>query len=161
MITHTENISIGSGTFPNYLKTAQVVPLHKKSSKTNVENYRPVSILRTSSKDVERLVFNQLDRCLLEHKLLFELQSGFITTHSTDTCHIHLFDHIKHESEKGICTGKVILDLQKAPDTVEHDILLKKLKCLGLNDVAVNWFRSYLTNRTQVCNVGDVLSEAK
>ena len=51
----------------------------------------------------------------------------------------------------------VMLDLQKAFDTVDHDILLMKLKCMGLNDVAVNWLRSFLTNRTQVCNVGDVL----
>ena len=54
-----------------------------------------------------------------------------------------------------------MLDLQKAFDTTDHDILLMKLKCMGLKDVTVNWFRSYLINRTQVCNVGDVLSEAK
>jgi retron-type reverse transcriptase len=101
-----------------------VVPLHKKSSRTNVGNYRPVSILSTLSKVVERLVFNQLEAYLLEQKLLYELQSGFRTAHSTHTCIIHLFDHIKQESEKGNYTGRVMLDLQKAVDTVDHDILL-------------------------------------
>jgi hypothetical protein len=75
MITHI--VKICRGTFPKDLKTAQVVPLHKKSSKTNVGNYRPLSILSTLSKVVERFVFNQLKGYLLEHKLLYELQSVF------------------------------------------------------------------------------------
>ena len=82
------------------------------------------------------------------------------TANFTDTCLIHLFDHINQESEKWNYTGMVMLDLQEAVDTVDYDIVLLKLKCMSLNDVAVNWFRSYLTNRTEVCNVGDVLSEA-
>ena len=134
-----------------------MVPLHKKNSKTN---YRPVSILSILSKVVERFVFKLRDT-FLSIKLLYELQSGFRTAHSTDTCLIHIFDHIKQESEKGNYTGMVMLELQKDFDTVDHDILLMKLKCMGLNYVAGNWFRSYLINRTQVCNVGDVLSEAK
>jgi hypothetical protein len=69
------------------------------------------------------------------------------------TCLVYLFDHIKQESEKGNYTGMFMLDLQKAFDTADHDILLMKLKCMGLNNVTVNWFRSYLINRTQVCNV--------
>ena len=62
------------------------------------------------------------------------------------------------ESEKGNYTGVVMLDLQKAFDTVDHGILIMKFKCVGLKDIAVNWFKSYLANRNQVCTVGEALS---
>ena len=74
---------------------------------------------------------------------------------------IHLTDYIKLENDKGIFTGMVLLDLQKAFDTVDHTILLNKLKWLRADDLTVQWFRSYLTDRTQVTDIGGTMSEPK
>ena len=109
----------------------------------------------------EKVVFMQLSDYLSENRLLYEFQSGFRSSYSTDTCLIHLTDYIKLENDKGNFTGMVLLDLQKAFDTVDHTILLNKLKWLGADDLTVQWFRSYLTGRTQVTDIGGTMSEPK
>ena len=86
----------------------------------------------------------------LTGKWLYEFQSGFRSSYSTDTCLIHITDYIKLENDKGNFTGMVLLDLQKAFDTINHPILLNKLKWFGAYDITVQWFRSYLSGRTQV-----------
>jgi len=89
------------------------------------------------------VVCDQLDQYLQDHKLLYEYQSSFRSTFSTDTCLVRLTDYIKQEQDKGNYVGMVLLDLQKAFDTVDNGILIQKLKALGLNESALNWFRSY------------------
>ena len=160
-LTHVINVSINSGCIPSDLKMARVVPLFKKKSKTDCGNYRPVSVLSIVSKVFERVVYDQMNAYMNEHNLLYELQSGFRSAFSTDTCLIHLTDFIKQESDKGNFTGMILLDLQKAFDTVNHGILLSKLQSLGFNDLSVQWFKSYLTGRTQVTDVDGVLSNSK
>ena len=145
-LTHVINLSLSNAKVPEELKSARVVPLHKKGSKSNVGNYRPVSILSIVSKIVERAVFNQLNDYIVENNLLYELQSGVRPSYSTDTCLIHLYDYVKQESDKGLYTGMVMSDLQKAFDTVNHKILLSKLSALGVNNVSVDWFKSYLSD---------------
>ena len=140
---------------------ARIVPLYKKNSKTNVGNYRPSSVLSVISKVFEKVVFMQLSDYLSENRLLYEFQSGFRSSYSTDTCLIHLTDYIKLENDKGNFTGMVLLDLQKAFDTVDHTILLNKLKWLGADVLTVQWFRSYLTGRTQVTDIDGTMSEPK
>lgn len=160
-ITHIINLSIESGRFPNDLKKAKVIPLYKKGSKLEQGNYRPVSILCTLSKIIERIVFEQVNNYLSSHNLIYELQSGFRKSHSTDTCLLYLTDYIRKEVDKGNFCGMVMLDLQKAFDTVDHRILLSKLSAIGFNDIAVRWFESYLQSRTQVVEVGGTLSQPK
>ena len=140
---------------------ARIIPLYKKNSKTHVGNYRPISVLSVISKVFERVVCMQLSDYLSENRLLYEFQSGFRSTYSIDTCLIHLTDYIKLENDKGNFTAMVLLDLQKAFDTVDHTILLNKLKWLGADDLTVQWFRSYLTGRTHVTDIGGTLSEPK
>ena len=118
-------------------------------------------MLSVISKVFEKVVFMQLDDYLYENRLLYEFQSGFRSSYSTDTCLIHLTDYIKLENDKGIFTGMILLDLQKAFDTVNHTIHLNKLKWLGADDLTVQWFRSYLTGRTQVTDIGRTMSEPK
>ena len=157
-VRHIINLSLSVGKVPEDFKLARVVPLHKKNSKTEVGNYRPVSVLNIMSKVVERVVFDQLYGYLSENKLLYELQSGFRSSYSTDTCLMYLTDYIRQECDKGRYTGMVMLDLQKAFDTVNHAILLQKLSALGMRDESVDWFRSYLSGRSQVVDVNGTFS---
>ena len=145
--------SIQHGVIPQDLKIAKVTPLHKKGSNTDCGNYRPVSILTTISKVMEKVIFQQMDSYLKENKILYEYQSGFRSAFSTDTCLIHLIDFIKQEGDNGKYTGMVLLDLQKAFDTVNHKILLQKLNAIGLGRQSIKWFESYLTGRTQVVDI--------
>jgi len=102
---------------------------------------------------MEKVIHSQLESFLKENNILYDLQSGFRPKYSTDTCLIHLTDHIKSEMDKGNYTGMVTLDLQKAFDTVNHNIMYNKLKAIGLDDNSVNWFRSYLSGRSQMVNL--------
>ena len=156
-ITYLVNLSISTGIVPNELKLAKVKPLYKKNSKKDIGNYRPVSILCIISKILEKSVYTQLEKHLVDNGLLYQFQSGFRSSYSTDTCLIHLFDHIKSQTSKGLYTGMVMIDLQKAFDTVDHHILCDKLKTMGVCDI--KWFRSYLTERKQLVNVNGVNSE--
>ncbi len=158
-ITHIINMSIEQGYCPNDFKFARVIPLYKKGSKLEHGNYRPVSILCSLSKIIEKIIFEQIDKYLASHNLLYEFQSGFRKSHSTDTCVLYLTDHIRREVDKGYFCGMVMLDLQKAFDTVDHGILICKLKAIGFNDLAVNWVSSYLRDRKQVVDIGGTMSQ--
>lgn len=156
-ITFLVNFSIQDGVFPDDMKKAKIKPLFKKNSRLDVGNYRPVSILSVVSKILEKAVFTQLDSFLDKNNLIYEHQSGFRKSYSTDSCLIHLHDYIKGNSAKGLYTGMVLLDLQKAFDTVDHKILCDKLKAMGVADT--KWFHSYLTDRTQLVNVNGLNSD--
>ena len=158
-LTHIINLSLSQGIMPDDLKNARVVPLHKKTSKTDVGNYRPVSVLNVISKVFERVVHDQLHQYMHDMNLLYEYQSGFHKSYSTDTCLMHLTDYIQLEMDKGNYVGMILLDLQKAFDTVNHDILLGKMKAMGCSNSAVKWFRSYLSDRKQLTDLSGTRSE--
>ncbi len=155
-IAHIVNLSITS-VVPDAFKCARVKPLFKKCSRLEVGNYRPVSILSITSKILERAVYTQLEYYLCENRLLYDLQSGFRGNYSTDSCLIYLQDRIRSQTALGLYTGMVLLDLQKAFDTVDHAILCQKLQAIGME--SVEWFRSYLTDRKQLVCVNGVESE--
>ena len=156
-VSHIINLSISSETVPTAFKEAKVIPLFKKGSKLDPGNYRPVSILNVLSKILERAVHSQLGEYLEKRDLLFENQSGFRGGYSTDSSLIGLTDYIKGEMGKGNMVGMVLIDLQKAFDTVDHSILLDKLRAMGAS--SVSWFESYLSGRTQCVEVNDTRSE--
>ena len=126
-VSHIVNISILTETVPSSFKQAKVIPLFKKGSKLDPSNYRPVSILSVLSKVLERAVHGQLGAYLEKNSILYKNQSGFRGHYSTDTCLIGLSDFIKGEIGKGNLVGMVLIDLQKAFDTVNHEILLSKM----------------------------------
>ena len=126
------NLSIEKNVVPKDLKNAQVVPLFKQNKRSEVGNYRPVSVLSVVSKILERAVYTQLEDYLVKKKLLFDFQSGFRSNFSTDSCLTYLTDYFKTQTSKGLYSGMLVLDLQKAFDTVDHDILCKKLKAIGI-----------------------------
>ena len=141
------------------MKTAKVVPLYKKNSKSEPENYRPVSILTVMSKILEKTVHKQLENYLKSEKLLYDYQSGFRNSYSIDSCVTHLTDQIRFDMDKGNYTGMVMIDLQKDFDTVHRDILLNKLKAIGLDDLSTYWFSSYLKNRFKKTEVDGIFSD--
>ena len=157
-ITYIVNLSISEGIVPEEFKKARVKPLYKKNSTLDVGNYRPVSILCVVSKILERAVYVQLESFLVSNNIMYEFQSGFRKSYSTDSCLINLLDSIKGNTAKGLFTGMIMLDLQKAFDTVDHSILFDKLELMGVKSVP--WFKSYLSGRKQVVNIGKTFSNA-
>ena len=141
-------MSISDNCVPDDIKKARVKPLHKKNSNLEVGNYRPVSILSVVSKILEKAINIQIEAYLVKKNIIYEYQSGFRSSLSTDTCLIHLLDHIKNKNAKSLYTGMVLLYLQKAIDTVDHNILCNTLK------LSTKWFESYLGNRSQLVNIG-------
>ena len=160
-ITHILNLSIESGTVPLEFKKARVVPLFKKGCKRDPNNYRPVSILCSLSKVLEKIVLDQINEFVTKNDIIYELQSGFRKSHSTETCLMYLTDLIRNEVDTGKFCGMVLLDLQKAFDTVDHSILIIKLKAMGFGEVALRWIRSYLSNRVQMVDINGTLSGVK
>lgn len=148
-MTHVINLSLLNACIPTDFKTAKVLPLYKKGNKNEEGNYRPVSILPVMSKIFEKVVYSQLYKYLDNKSLLYKNQSGFRTGFSTDTALTCLGDKIRFNMDNGLYTGMVLIDLQKAFDTVNHKILACKLKAIGLDNVSVNWFMSYLSDRNQ------------
>ena len=134
------NLSLSSK-FPFMCKTAKVKPLYKKGKNTESESYRPVSLLPVLSKIIERVVYNQLIEHLEKHDILHEYQYGFRSKHSVITCLAHLSNQMLG-FESGKSTGMILIDLQKAFDTLDHDILLGKMKYLGFTSKTIDWFGS-------------------
>ena len=132
---HTIILSISTNTVPQDLKAARVKPLYKKQSRFEACNYRPVSILNALSKILERAVYFQLEKHLSDNNILYEYQSGFRGSYSTDTCLMYISDYIRTEISHGNYVGMLLLDLQKAFDTVDHTILCKKLDAMGVISV--------------------------
>ena len=156
-LSHIINTSIFTERVPLGFKQARVLPLFKKGSKLDVGNYRPVSVLSVLSKILERAVHDQLSEYFQKRGLLYEHQSGFRGSFSTDTCLIGLSDYVRAEMGKGKLVGLVLLDLRKAFDTVDHGILLQKLGAMGIS--CTPWFDSYLSGRTQCVEVNGIRSE--
>jgi len=157
-ICQITNLSLASR-FPKECKMAKVKPLYKKGSRTDPLNYRPISLLPLLSKVIERIVLDQLNIYLETNDILFKYQSGFRSRHSVNTCLSHLSNKVLTGFDSGKSTGMVLIDLQKAFDTLDHEILLGKLKILGLRKEAIEWFKSYLTNRNFKINLANSYSD--
>jgi hypothetical protein len=116
-ITFLINQSISEETVPDELKIAKVKPLFKKGDRLNPENYRPVSILNIVSKILEKAIYiyKQLESFLINNNILYDLQSGFRSSFSTDSCLMHLMDYIKSKTAKNLFTGMILLDLHRGP----------------------------------------------
>ena len=137
-----------------------LVPIYKSREISSVENFRPISVLNCLSKIIERLVYNHVFSFLMQEKLIYLLQSGFRHGHSTATVLIHLIDLIYKDVDTSAMTGAIFLDIRKAFDTVDHHILLSKLKQLNPDYMMHKWLTSYLTSREQVVDFKRVLSSS-
>ena len=143
------NQCIQKGIFPHKLKLAKVIPIFKSGDETLFNNYRPISILPSLSTIFERVIFNQIHDYFTTHNLYYSNQYGFRKDHSTELAALEIIDRITQHLDKGATPINIYLDLSKAFDTLDHNILLHKLKHYGIHDNALDLFRSYLTERQQ------------
>ena len=151
------NISLQTGKFFTPLKTAKVIPIFKhKGSAHDVTNYRPISLLSNIDKIFEKLVKSRLVNFLDDNNIIFKSQFGFRSKYSTAHALINLTEMIRSNIDKGLYSCGVFIDLQKAFDTVDHEILLSKLNHYGVRGLSNQWFRSYLTNRQQYVSISGV-----
>ena len=158
-LTRIVNESLSQGTVPSEWKYAKITPLFKKGLSTDMDNCRPISVLPVVSKVLERIVHHQLHSFLSEHKLLNPYQCGFRRNHSTKFAAIAFLDYIRRRMDLGLLAGAVFIDLRKAFDSVDHEILISKLESYGLRNIELDWFRNYLTDRKQLVSLGKELSD--
>jgi len=153
MVLNICNRSLTEGIFPNDLKVAKVIPIFKAGEKDSMNNYRPISILPAFSKILEKIVYIQLTDYFNHYKLLTPAQFGFRSGFSTE-CALHTFlDHVYRSLDNAEFTVCIMLDLSKAFDTLNRDILINKLEYYGIRGVAKAWFISYFAGRTQFTQV--------
>ena len=152
-ITTLINQSLTTGVFPTKLKIAKIMPLMKKPNNYHIDNFRPISLLPCISKVIEKCVFNQLYSYFESNKLLYKSQYGYRKAHSTETACLELVDKLSQDLDRKKNPLCIFIDLSKAFDTLDHSILLAKLQHYGLNNCAINWFSSYLSNRQQFVEI--------
>lgn len=152
------NASVSQGVFPEILKTAVIVPIYKAGAHTDITNYRPIAILSVLSKVLEYIIKNRIMTFLMNNSFFSERQFGFLPGRSTDDALLsHITDIVSH-TERGSMAVALYLDITKAFDTVDHDILVERLYAYGIRGVILDWFASYLKGRYQVVRIGEGVS---
>src|ERR1043165_1048042 len=129
---------------------AKIIPIFKQGDHEDITNYRPISILPYFSKVLEKLMYNRLYDYVTKMKILYPSQHGFQTGHSTSMALLTIQDNISTVIDKNEFAIGIFLDIAKAFDTVDHNILLAKLQNIGIRGINLCWFRNYLTNRQQL-----------
>ena len=153
------NRSFHNGAFPNILKIAKVIPIFKSESRVVCNNYRPISLLSNIRKIIEKLMQKRLHSFLEIQNCFYPAQFGFRLNVSTNT--MSITENIQTQLDKGkYCVG-VFVDLKKAFETVDHNILLRKLDYYGIRGIANEWFCSYLKKRKQFVSIENNMSSVK
>ena len=150
-ITHIVNLTFETGIFPVELKCAKVIPILKTGDPCLLNNYRPISLLSSFFKILERTMYNKIMKFLDANNILYKHQYGFRAKHSTIHPVLHLLNHCAEASNTtpSQLTLATFCDLSKAFDTISPDILWSKLSTYGIRGVPNKWIESYLTNRIQ------------
>ena len=153
------NLSLITGIFPETMKTSKVIPVLKKGDPHLITNYRPISLLSTFSKILERLVYKRLSDFLDKNNIIISQQFGFRKYHSTETALLYATELLYSFFEKNEYAVGIYIDLSKAFDCLSHDVLLYKLNHYGVRGVPLQWFSSYLSSRCQYTTYCDVNSQ--
>jgi len=152
-LTHIYNLSLTSGVFLVLWKTAKVKPLHKKGDKYDMNNYRPISIIPVFAKILERLMYNRITSFLYENKILSEAQNGFRKGKSIDTAVQSYIERIQKALDNRLHTIGLFIDLSKAYNVLNHNLLLEKLSYYSITGSTNLWFRFYLFHRKQFIEI--------
>jgi hypothetical protein len=158
-LTKLCNYCIKENIFPNCLKKAVVIPLHKKGNPADMNNYRPISLLPAISKIFEKLLFEQILNFLHDNNLLSPQQFGFRTGSSPVKAVTNLVEKIIDCFERKEYYSTSFLDLSKAFDCVSRDILLRKLYTYNFHPSSTRLILSYLSDRSQCVRINEVLSD--
>ena len=145
------------GIFPEEWKCCKVVPLYEQGERADMNNYRPIWIIPVMAKVFERIIYDQLYAYLSDNNMITTYQSGFRSLHSTATALLEATNSWAYNIDGGNLNAVVFLDLKKAFDTVDHEILLSKLSTYGIHGNSLEWFKSYLDNPQQICFVNGAL----
>ena len=147
------NQSISEGIYPDQMKLAEVIPLYKGKDSDIVINYQPISLLVTISKVIEKLVYKRTIKFIDKYELLFDSQYGFRSKRSCEHAILELVGNTIDSKNAKQHSCALFLDLSKAFDTLNHDILLDKLDKYGIHGICNTWFRSYLKDRKLQCKI--------
>ena len=152
-LTKIFNRSLDTGVFPDLWKLARVAPIFKAGQKSELTNYRPISVVSILSRLLEKMAHDQLFSHMKDCGLLSDNQFAFRKLHNTQTSIMNITETWFRNINEQKTNLSVFLDLKKAFDTVDHDVLLSKLSAYGVTDLAHGWFTSYLAGREQYCYV--------
>lgn len=158
-LTHIINLTIKQGIFPQHLKKAKVIPIFKSGNRCDINNYRPISVLPAFSKIFEKVIVARLVKYLEENQILSQYQHGFRANHSTETAILQFVNNIYKSLEDKLYVVGVFIDLSKAFDSINHNILIDKMQHIGIRGVPLQLFRSYLSNRSQSVSCNNVTSQ--
>lgn len=159
-IAYVYNRSLQEGVFPSEWKESTVVPVPKVRGTIKIEEFRPINKLPVYEKVLEIMVHKQLVAYLENNNLLEQCQSGFRAKHSCETTLQWVISSWKRVIGEGKMIGVIFLDLKRAFEVVDREILIRKLEGFGLKGTVLSWFKSYLENRTQRVKFNGKLSNA-
>lgn len=148
------NLSVTSGKFPSVLKTAKVIPVHKKNDADDISNYRPISLLSCLSKVIERIIYDRMLNYLNKLSVITSCQHGFTVNRSTETAACELVDCVHGNLDDGLCVAGLFFDESRAFDCLNFNFILDKLYNLGFRGVFLKWIESFLTDRWLYARVG-------
>lgn len=154
------NLSLAAGKFPRVLKTAVIKPIYKKGNSEDMTNYRPIALLSILSKIVERVFHNRLKDFLVATNFLTPHQYGFRQGFSTIDAVSQLVGDVSVGFDNGLPTAAVMLDVSKAFDALNHEILLQKLEYAGVRGLGLSWLTDYLSDRDQRVEFGRSMSQS-
>ena len=157
-LTSIFNKSFSTGIIPDKLKISVITPIYKNEDKSLFSNYRPVAVLPCFPKELERIMYKKLMIYIEKHKIFYDKQYGFRKNHSTEMAIVDLTTKLTDAIDENKLTVGIFLDLSKAFDTVDHSIIIAKLNHYGIRGIALEWFKNYLTNRSQIVKVKNYLS---
>ena len=158
-ITKLINQCIDQNVFPDPLKIAKVVPVYKKDSKHELSNYRPISLLPSLSKIFEKVISIQITDFFISNDLFSDSQYGYRAKHSTVHAAIEMTEKLYELIKDGKVPLSIFLDLSKAFDTLDYEVLLWKLSFYGIRDDALLLISSYLSNRQQFVEFNGIQSK--
>ena len=160
-LTNLFNDCIETGTYPDAFKTAEVIPVFKSGEKCTCSNFRPISLISPFSKIFEKCIYKQLYHYFSSRDILYKYQHGFRENHLTELAVSQMCDSIIENLENKSTTCAVLLDLAKAFDTANHQILLSKLYAYGIRGIPFKLKQSYSSNRKQCAVINKVKSSSR